>query len=615
MSTKLNDDVNIIANSNLGITYFDGNVNIIQELDDEPNDVGGLTSAELKAKFDEGANIIKKFINESLIPEVLAEEATEAARAEAEAARNVWEAYDDTKNYVRGNKVSYKGSSYVNTSACTGVAPTDETCWLLIAEKGERGDMGFQGPEGKQGPKGDPGIGIAGIENTYETNESGGRNEFAVVLQDGSRFPFHVYNGQQGPEGQRGPMGWEGPEGKQGPKGERGIGIVGITRTYETDESGARNEFTVDLQDGSRHPVYVWNGAEGQPGPAGHTPVRGTDYWTPEDRKAIVTEVLEEVGGDVIPVTDLSAAVRQVVEGDPAAFNAHNGSMILCSTTPNDAVFTDRTDATRYLIPVPANADKITVETTDESVTLLQFIGVKVSDGAYTKVFETERGAARFCEFEKNTADYIAINLIYEDTGAVTVPWDYDVTATTAVTFSAAESAGVRSWNDLTGKPFGEEAVTVFDQTLQYAQTDSDGDGVNDSWDNAAVVIDTSDKTLIVGEIYRVTWNGTVYELECKASGQFGGLPAIGNAAVFGGESDGIPFIIGRDIANVMGNGQCWAVLDFSLLEDTDLTDSGIRTCKVECIIVNTLDVKYLPMNEIAAYIDNYINEALGGEY
>ena len=43
---------------------------IISLLDDEPNDVGGMSSAELKAKFDEAANIIKTYINESLIPEL-----------------------------------------------------------------------------------------------------------------------------------------------------------------------------------------------------------------------------------------------------------------------------------------------------------------------------------------------------------------------------------------------------------------------------------------------------------------------------------------------------------------------------------------------------------------
>ncbi len=38
-------------------------MNIIAALDDEPNDVGGLTAAQLKAKFDEGGLALKTFIN------------------------------------------------------------------------------------------------------------------------------------------------------------------------------------------------------------------------------------------------------------------------------------------------------------------------------------------------------------------------------------------------------------------------------------------------------------------------------------------------------------------------------------------------------------------------
>ncbi len=43
---------------------------IISLLDDEPNDIGGMSSAELKAKFDEAANTIKDYINNVLIPEL-----------------------------------------------------------------------------------------------------------------------------------------------------------------------------------------------------------------------------------------------------------------------------------------------------------------------------------------------------------------------------------------------------------------------------------------------------------------------------------------------------------------------------------------------------------------
>ena len=87
MEKRLTADLNVVANSNLEIQLLDGDLNIIQKLDDEPNDVGGLTSAELKAKFDESGNIIKKYINEILIPAVLTDDATEESRKQAEAAR------------------------------------------------------------------------------------------------------------------------------------------------------------------------------------------------------------------------------------------------------------------------------------------------------------------------------------------------------------------------------------------------------------------------------------------------------------------------------------------------------------------------------------------------
>ncbi len=41
---------------------------IIAKLDDEPNDVTGLTAAELKGKFDEGGQALKEYINDSLLP-------------------------------------------------------------------------------------------------------------------------------------------------------------------------------------------------------------------------------------------------------------------------------------------------------------------------------------------------------------------------------------------------------------------------------------------------------------------------------------------------------------------------------------------------------------------
>lgn len=63
----------------------------------------------------------------------------EAARQTAEQARNVFEDYDADKAYVPGNKVTWQGSSYVCTAACTGIAPPAASYWLLMAKKGTDG--------------------------------------------------------------------------------------------------------------------------------------------------------------------------------------------------------------------------------------------------------------------------------------------------------------------------------------------------------------------------------------------------------------------------------------------------------------------------------------------
>lgn len=126
----------------------------------------------------------KDFINNELIPRVLADEATEEARnraeaarveaeqaraqaetkraeaeitrataeqgrVSAEAARDLWEEYNGTHSYVPGNKVAYGGSSYVNVKACTAVTPENGEYWLLIAGRGKDGNDGLNGSDAK----------------------------------------------------------------------------------------------------------------------------------------------------------------------------------------------------------------------------------------------------------------------------------------------------------------------------------------------------------------------------------------------------------------------------------------------------------------------------------
>ena len=57
----------------MSIPTLDTDLSIIQKLDDHPNDIGGLSAAQLKAKFDEGVLALQTYINTVLIPALIAE--------------------------------------------------------------------------------------------------------------------------------------------------------------------------------------------------------------------------------------------------------------------------------------------------------------------------------------------------------------------------------------------------------------------------------------------------------------------------------------------------------------------------------------------------------------
>lgn len=53
----------------MAFTKSTEDLNVIQKLSDEPNDVDGLTAAQLKARFDEGVVTLQRFVN-ALISEI-----------------------------------------------------------------------------------------------------------------------------------------------------------------------------------------------------------------------------------------------------------------------------------------------------------------------------------------------------------------------------------------------------------------------------------------------------------------------------------------------------------------------------------------------------------------
>lgn len=121
--------------------------------------------------------------------------------------------------------------------------------------RGEKGDKGDKGDKGEQGPQG-----VQGLQG--EKGETGA----AFTYSDFTEAQLAALKGEKGDKGDTGAKGDTGP---QGPKGD--------PFTYA--------DFTAAQ-------LAALKGEKGEPGAAGHTPVKGIDYWTADDRNAIVADVL-----------------------------------------------------------------------------------------------------------------------------------------------------------------------------------------------------------------------------------------------------------------------------------------------------------------------------------
>lgn len=250
MEKRLTADLNVVANSNLEIQLLDGDLNIIQKLDDEPNDVGGLTSAELKAKFDESGNIIKKYINETLIPALEnlgVETAVLLPKNEAgfkyirlnadkvlevSTDGKVWQATGSSGHLIIGpdgqalpqrSRMQFTNGTVKDQNGVTVVAGVKGE----KGEKGDKGETGATGATGAQGPVGPaivPSVDINGVMSFSLQNVTSPPQSVNVR---GPQGPQGV-QGEQGAQGARGPQGIQGVAGAQGPKGDQGAqGIQG----------------------------------------------------------------------------------------------------------------------------------------------------------------------------------------------------------------------------------------------------------------------------------------------------------------------------------------------------------------------------------------------------
>lgn len=95
--------------------------------------------------------------------------------------------------------------------------------------------------------------------------------------------------GAQGPQGEQGIQGETGPQGPQGEKGADGtMTFADLTEEQKESLRGPQGEQGPQGEKGDTGAT----GPAGADGTDGKTPVRGTDYWTAEDKQTIVNDVL-----------------------------------------------------------------------------------------------------------------------------------------------------------------------------------------------------------------------------------------------------------------------------------------------------------------------------------
>ena len=234
----------------MAIEKFNKNMAIIAALDDEPNDVGGMTSAELKNKFDEGGKALQAYMNDTLIP-ALENLGVETAVLlpqneagfkyirlnsdkvlEVSTDGEIWQATGSSGHLIIGPD----GQALPQRSRMqfTNGTVTDQNGVTVVTgvkgdkgEKGDKGDTGDTGATGAQGPVGPaivPSVDINGVMSFSLQNVTSPPQSVNVR---GPQGPQGV-QGEQGAQGARGPQGIQGVPGVQGPKGDQGAqGIQG----------------------------------------------------------------------------------------------------------------------------------------------------------------------------------------------------------------------------------------------------------------------------------------------------------------------------------------------------------------------------------------------------
>ena len=174
-------------------------------------------------------------------------------------------------------------------------------------DKGEQGEPGVQGPQGEVGPAGPQG----------EPGPQGPQGEPGPAGKDG-------VDGAPGPKGDKGDIGPQGPAGEKGDKGEPGNDGAPGPKGDKGDpgergiqgEQGPRGDVGPQGPAGEQGPKGDTGdiGPQGPAGADGHTPVKGTDYFTESDIAAIKEGLATNAYVDE-KLGDIDAALTAILGG------------------------------------------------------------------------------------------------------------------------------------------------------------------------------------------------------------------------------------------------------------------------------------------------------------
>ena len=146
--------------------------------------------------------------------------------------------------------------------------------------------------------------------------------------------------------------------------------------------------------------------------------------------------------------SDIAVGTRSVwaisASGGLPSLSPSNTEAAIGVTTPNNYGYTDRESETVYVMPVPARANSVTLNSTDGQPCTHHFIGLKESGGKFSIVFDTGKQASNSHTFTAGSITHMLISM--ERTNGTVFPWGYNDSQITVV--FTGEGTALDEWWD-----------------------------------------------------------------------------------------------------------------------------------------------------------------------